>query len=82
MWAMVMPKSLKTAGALVSHPFGSIMRSILVAVYELGADEVCVVGHYDCGMASLKSREYLEKNERTRRKSGEIRDTSLLWGEP
>ncbi|GAA3315750.1 hypothetical protein GCM10020331_011340 [Ectobacillus funiculus] len=81
MWAMVMPKSLKTAGALVSHPFGSIMRSILVAVYELGADEVCVVGHYDCGMASLKAENTL-KNERTRRKSGEIRDTSLLWGEP
>jgi carbonic anhydrase len=52
---------IKTAGALVSHPFGSIMRSILVAVYELGADEVCVVGHYDCGMASLKVENTLKK---------------------
>ena len=34
-------KIIKVAGAVISHPFGSIMRSILVAVYELGADEVC-----------------------------------------
>lgn len=46
-------KIIKTAGALVSHPFGGVMRSILIAVYELGAKEVCVVGHHDCGMASL-----------------------------
>jgi carbonic anhydrase len=54
-------KIVKTAGAIVSHPFGSIMRSILVAVYELGADEVCIVGHYDCGMASLKAENTIQK---------------------
>src|SRR3954468_14537230 len=46
-------KVLKTAGAIVSHPFGGIMRSILVAVYELGAEEIAVVGHHGCGMAGL-----------------------------
>ncbi|NOU94779.1 carbonic anhydrase [Paenibacillus sp. LMG 31456] len=46
-------KILKTAGAVVSHPFGSIMRSIVVAIYELNAHEVCVVGHHDCGMANV-----------------------------
>ncbi|MCP3774631.1 carbonic anhydrase [Paenibacillus sp. MZ04-78.2] len=46
-------KILKTAGAIVSHPFGSIMRSIIVAIYELNAHEVCVVGHHDCGMAHV-----------------------------
>jgi carbonic anhydrase len=54
-------KIIKCAGAIVSHPFGSIMRSILVAVYELGATEVFVVGHYDCGMTGLSSGEVLEK---------------------
>jgi carbonic anhydrase len=54
-------KIIKNAGAMVSHPFGSIMRSILVAVYELQAKEVLVVGHYDCGMASLKPGSLLEK---------------------
>ncbi|MBN6187573.1 carbonic anhydrase [Aneurinibacillus sp. BA2021] len=54
-------KIIKNAGALVSHPFGSIMRSILVAVYELQAKEVFVVGHHDCGMTSLESNALLEK---------------------
>lgn len=57
-------KMIKTAGAVVSHPFGSIMRSILVSVYDLKADEVCVVGHHDCGMASLKPDQMLKKMKR------------------
>ncbi|MGP1908962.1 beta-class carbonic anhydrase [Metabacillus sp. JX24] len=54
-------KIVKSAGAIVAHPFGSIMRSILVAVMELGADEVCVVGHHDCGMSALNPDSFLEK---------------------
>lgn len=54
-------KIIKNGGAIVSHPFGSIMRSILVAVYELNADEICVVGHRDCGMQSLDSKTILKK---------------------
>src|SRR5689334_774201 len=46
-------KVLKTAGAIVAHPFGGIMRSILVAVYQLGAQEIAVVGHHGCGMTGL-----------------------------
>lgn len=46
-------KIIKNAGAIISQPFGSVMRSVLVAIYELGADEVLVVGHTECGMASL-----------------------------
>lgn len=54
-------KLIKNAGALVSHPFGSVMRSILVAVYELGAQEVAIVGHHGCGMAGLSCARILEK---------------------
>ncbi|MED1065321.1 beta-class carbonic anhydrase [Bacillus paralicheniformis] len=54
-------KIVKSAGALVAHPFGSIMRSILVAVYELNADEVCVIGHHDCGMSKLSCDSFLDK---------------------
>jgi carbonic anhydrase len=46
-------KIVKSAGAIVNHPFGGIMRSLLVAVYELKAEEVYVVGHYDCGMSAI-----------------------------
>jgi carbonic anhydrase len=53
-------KLIKDAGALVSHPFGSVMRSILIAVYELQAQEVLVVAHYDCGMSGLKAEPVIE----------------------
>jgi carbonic anhydrase len=54
-------KIVKNAGALIMHPFGSIMRSILVAVYELKAQEVLVIGHYDCGMSGMKADPLLDK---------------------
>jgi carbonic anhydrase len=63
-------KILKTAGAVVAHPFGSVMRSIMVAVYELGAAEICVVGHHDCGMTNLSYERILDKAQ-TRGVSGE-----------
>ncbi|WP_440116516.1 beta-class carbonic anhydrase [Paenibacillus sp. QZ-Y1] len=46
-------KIIKDAGAIVLHPFGSVMRSIIVAIYELKADEVFVIGHHDCGMGAI-----------------------------
>jgi len=54
-------KMIKNAGAIVSHPFGSVMRSIVVAVYELGAAEVAVVGHHECGMTGLSCARVLDK---------------------
>lgn len=54
-------KFLKTAGAIVSHPFGSTMRSILVAIYELHADEIFVIGHHDCGMSSVNVDSIISK---------------------
>lgn len=54
-------KILKVAGAVVSHPFGSVMRSILVAIYDLNADEVCIVGHHDCGMSALDADSIIHK---------------------
>jgi carbonic anhydrase len=54
-------KVIKNAGALVSHPFGGIMRSILVAIYMLKAEEVFVVGHHDCGMTGMHASPLLEK---------------------
>jgi carbonic anhydrase len=54
-------KIVKTAGAIISHPFGSMMRSIIVAVYELNAREVLVIGHHDCGMTGLSCSRILDK---------------------
>ena len=46
-------KLIKNAGALVTHQWGSVMRSLVVAVYELRAEEICVVAHHDCGMRAI-----------------------------
>lgn len=53
-------KLVKNAGALVSHPFGGVMRSILIAVYQLRADEVFVVAHHGCGMNGLTPEPVME----------------------
>ncbi len=46
-------KMVKNAGAIIRKPFDSIMKSILVAIYELQAEEVVVIGHHDCGMSHV-----------------------------
>lgn len=37
-------KVIRNAGGMISTAFGGVMRSVLVAIYELEADEVYVVG--------------------------------------
>jgi len=53
-------KIVKNAGAIVNEPFGSIMRSILVALYALKAEEVYVIGHHACGMIGLQADPLLD----------------------
>ncbi|TCO75170.1 beta-class carbonic anhydrase [Marinisporobacter balticus] len=54
-------KIISNAGAIITHPFGSIMRSILVAIYELNSEEVFVIGHHGCGMSTINPTNTLEK---------------------
>ncbi|SFF47795.1 carbonic anhydrase [Paenibacillus algorifonticola] len=54
-------KIIKNAGAILTQPFGSAMRSILVAVYELGVEEVLVIGHHGCGMNNLDTQGMVNK---------------------
>ncbi len=54
-------KIIKDAGATVMHPFGGVMRSILVAVYEFGAEDVFVIGHHGCGMSNLDTKSLVNK---------------------
>ena len=48
-------KIIKNAGGVVSHAFGSEVRSILVGIFELGIEEVMVIGHTDCGVQHINS---------------------------
>jgi len=72
-------KIVKNAGALVTHPFGSIMRSLLVAVYELKAEEVAIIGHHDCGMSGMKP-DNIMASMRKRGKSEAALDTITYSG--
>ncbi|MCP1136198.1 carbonic anhydrase [Paenibacillus polysaccharolyticus] len=54
-------KIIKNAGGIISHPFGSIMRSIVTAVYELSAEEIYIIGHHGCGMSQSNPRRTLQK---------------------
>lgn len=52
-------KIIKNAGATIINPFDSTMRSLLIAVYELGVNEIMVIGHTDCGVQGLDADEML-----------------------
>ena len=49
-------KLIKNAGAVIADPFDSTMRSLLIAVYELGVNEIMIVGHYDCGVQHMDGK--------------------------
>ena len=52
-------KIIKNAGGTITNPFDSTVRALLVAIYELGVEEVMVVGHTNCGVQGMDSREML-----------------------
>jgi len=52
-------KIIKNAGATITSPFDSTMRSLLIAVYELGVNEIMVIGHTGCGVQGMDANEML-----------------------
>ncbi|MDE6207607.1 MAG: carbonic anhydrase [Muribaculaceae bacterium] len=52
-------KIIKNAGGIITNPFDSAMRSILIAVYELGVNEIMVIGHTGCGVQGMDAAEML-----------------------
>ena len=48
-------KIIKNAGGVVTSPFGRVIRSLLVAIIELGVEEIMVIGHTDCGVQHIDS---------------------------
>lgn len=52
-------KIIRNAGATITNPFDSTMRSLLVAIYELGVNEVMIIGHTGCGVQGMDSKEML-----------------------
>lgn len=52
-------KIIKNAGGMITNPFDSTMRSLLIAVYELGVNEIMVIGHTGCGVQGMNAAEML-----------------------
>ncbi len=52
-------KIIKNAGGTITNPFDSTVRSLLVAIYELGVTEVMIIGHTGCGVQGMDSTEML-----------------------
>ena len=53
-------KIIKNAGGVIVHPYGSVVRSLLVGILELGVEEVIVIGHTDCGVQGMDGSEMLD----------------------
>ena len=53
-------KLIKNAGGVITNPFDSTIRSLIVAVYELGVNEIMVIGHTGCGVQGMDSAEMLD----------------------
>lgn len=52
-------KIIKNAGGMISHPFGSAMRSLMVAIYELGVKDIMIIAHTDCGVLHMDSQKMI-----------------------
>ncbi len=52
-------KMIKNAGGTITNPFDSTVRSLLVAVYELGVNEIMIIGHTGCGVQGMNAEEML-----------------------
>ena len=56
-------KIIKVAGATIVEPYGEVMRSLLVAVAELGVTDIMVVGHTGCGTCGMEATRMLDELE-------------------
>ena len=52
-------KIIKNAGGTITNPFDSTVRSLLVAIYELGVTEVMIIGHTGCGVQGMNANKML-----------------------
>lgn len=57
-------KIIKVAGAEVAHPFGSVMRSLLIAVCELVVEDIMVVAHTNCGAQHMSGAAMIDSMRR------------------
>ena len=57
-------KMIKNAGGVITDPWDSVVRSLLVAVYELGVNHIMVIGHTECGVKGMNATEMIHLMEK------------------
>lgn len=65
---------IKNAGGVVSKPYGDVVRSLLVAILELGVTGIMVIGHTDCGVQNMSGKEMIHLMTERGVKEETIRD--------
>ena len=53
-------KIIKVAGGTLLTPYDSVMRSLLVAIYELDCEEIMVIHHSGCGACDMHASHFLQ----------------------
>lgn len=53
-------KIIKNAGAQITSDYGSTMKSLIIAIYELGVTDIFVIGHDDCGVQQMNGDEIIK----------------------
>lgn len=56
-------KMIKNAGGVITDPWDSTVRSLLVAIYELGVTEIMIIGHTECGVKGMNAEEMIHLME-------------------
>ena len=57
-------KMIKNAGGMITDPWDSTMKSILIGIYELGVEGVMIIGHTECGVQGMEPEEMLHQMEK------------------
>jgi len=52
---------IKNAGNTVTGSFEATIRSLVIAIFELGVQEIMVIGHEDCGVGNSDVQEVIAK---------------------
>ncbi|WP_100064955.1 beta-class carbonic anhydrase [Miniphocaeibacter massiliensis] len=53
-------KLIKNAGGIITSPFGSAVRSLLIGVYKLNVENIMIIGHKECGAKIVDGKEVKE----------------------
>ena len=69
-----MPRSSEMRAGVTRDAYGSEVKSLLVAIFELGVTKIMVIGHTDCGVEKMDSIQMIEKMRKRKIKNREPRE--------